>query len=91
MRSHESDECLVAVKRLKDGPADIMNIMCNQQSQWQDLQFTGADRYFFSSKFTSYPEMENLIDNLDLGMRKGTYKTERWTENWKSNSIFSNT
>ena len=28
VKTQEVDECLVAVKRLKDGPADIQNIMC---------------------------------------------------------------
>ena len=34
VRSNQDDECMIAVNRLKDGPADIYNIMCSDESSW---------------------------------------------------------
>ena len=72
---------MVAVNRLKDGPADMQKIMCNQTSPWEDTQFTGNSRYFYPSKYSTDPDTMDKIDMIDMFIQKGWFKTERWQNN----------
>jgi hypothetical protein len=81
------DDCFMAVRRLKEGPPNMSDIMCSDEL-YSDSTFSDENSIFYSSMKPPYDN--EVLSSLDLQLKNKKFYFKPYTNTNRSSDIFVN-